>query len=142
MLSGFRMMLMGIVAVTGIAGAALADDATDVARKLADDRAKVETAMSLIALGEAEQDGQMLAVAARLLAGVGPVARPGKSGAGSEPEFVNVEALIEAAGGFGGDTARAVRAASTPAAKPRYCALGYWSQTCDYNGYCTWQYVC
>lgn len=122
----------------GLTGATQADDAADWAQKLANDRAKVETAMSLIALGEAEDDGQMLAVAARLLAGVGPVALPGESGA--EPEFVDLEALIGSAGRSGGDTQRARTALSTPRAAPR--CLGYWREVCDYNGYCRWEYIC
>lgn len=137
MVREMKIVLAALIGL-GVFGAAQADDAAEWAQKLANDRAKVETAMNLIALGEAEDDGQMLAVAARLLADVGPVALRGTSGA--EPQYVDLEVLIGTAGRNGGDTQRARTAMSSPRAEPR--CLGYWREVCDYNGYCRWEYIC
>jgi hypothetical protein len=134
-----RLVLAALIGF-GVLGTAQAEDAAEWAQKLANDRARVETAMSLVTLGEAENDGQMLAVAAKLLADVGPVALPGKTGADGTPEFIDLEALIGTAGRNGGDVGRARTAMSV--AKPAPRCLGYWREVCDYNNYCRWEYVC
>lgn len=136
---------IAVIAAVGLGwwGPVLAEEGADAARSLANDRARVETAMSLVTLGEAEQDGQMLAVAATLLAGVGPVAVPKGTGADGGTEFVDLDQLISAAAERGADTTRAIAAKGRgQRAERNYCALGYWSQTCDYNGYCRWEYIC
>jgi|GEM_PF-4838875 len=107
-------------------------------------RTRVQTAANLAMIAEAEQDGQMMAVAAKLMSSAGRVAKPGKPAADGKPEFFDLKAMLSTAGGLGADTGKATEALamSKPLPAKDYCAIGYWRETCDYNNYCRWEYVC
>jgi hypothetical protein len=95
-------------------------------------------------LADIEKDGQMLAVAAKLLKGVGPVAIPKQAAGEGKPEFYDVNSLLKKAEEMGGDVGQAQAMMAQPSPKPQadYCAIGYWRESCDYNNYCRWEYVC
>ena len=104
-----------------------------------DARKKVETAVALAEIAEAEGDGEGLLVAARLLAGVGKVER--RDSKGAEPSFYSVGDLTAAAKSLGVDAARADAISSPEAMEPNYC---YWDFECLGSGTfeCGWIYAC
>ena len=101
-------------------------------------RTKVQTAVTLAEIAEAEGDGDALLVAARLLSSVGAVAR---RGAGAEnPALYSVPQMATAAKALGADGAKADALATTATgASPTSC---YWYYNCDSNNNCVWQYIC
>lgn len=104
-------------------------------------RTKVQTAVTLAEIAEAEGDGDALLVAARLLSSVGAVA---KRGAGADsPALYSVPQMATAAKALGADSAKADALATTATgattASPTSC---YWYYNCDSNNYCVWQYIC
>ena len=119
---------------------ALADEAPSP-QQLASDRTTVETAANLAAIAEANKDGAAMLVAAKLLAGVGPVAKPGEVLKDGKPVLLDVKALAEAAKSLGADAGAAdgVAAMSKPQPKGEYC---YWYYNCDSNNNCRWDYIC
>jgi hypothetical protein len=119
---------------------ALADDAP-TPQQLANDRTAVETAANLAAIAEADKDGAALLVAAKLLARLGPVAKPGEALKDGKPVLLDVKALAETAKSLGADagTADGVAAMSKPQPHGDYC---YWYYNCDSNNNCRWEYIC
>ena len=82
------------------------------------------TANSLIVLGRAAKDADMLIVAARLLADIdAPVADPGKSTDGN-PAYYDVDAIVVEADGYAAN-----RKAGKPASR-------------NYQGFCHYEYLC
>jgi hypothetical protein len=94
------------------------------AAEIADGQSKAGVANSLIVLGRAAKDADMLMVAARLLADINaPVADPGKSTDG-KPAYYDVDATVVEAEGY---------AANRTAAKPA---------SRNYQGFCHYEYLC
>lgn len=134
-----KLLLVAAVAVTPGAAAAAGLSAEELAAL----RLRVQTAANLAMIAETEKDGEMMVMAAKLMSSAGKVARPGKTAADGKPEFFDVKALLNSASGLGADTAKAeTMAMSKPIPAMDYCAIGYWRETCDYNNYCRWEYVC
>jgi hypothetical protein len=104
-------------------------------------RITVETAANLAAIAESTKDGAAMLVAAKLLAGVGPVAKPGEALKDGKPVLLDVKALAESAKSLGADagTADGVAAMSKPQPLGEYC---YWYYNCDSNNNCRWDYIC
>lgn len=105
-------------------------------------RVKVQTAVALWEIAEAEGDGEAMLVAGRLLAGVGPVER--RDSTGDEPQFYSVGDIAGAAKALGVDAARAdalVSSANAATTERGYC---YWDYECLGSGTfeCGWIYVC
>jgi hypothetical protein len=119
---------------------------TSIAQELSTDeqnavRGKVQTAVSLAEIAEAEGDAEAMLVAVRMLASVGPVAKRGESG--DSPVLYSVGDLATAAEALGADAAavealRASATSSTTETQPTYC---YWDYTCNTFD-CAWVYVC
>lgn len=110
--------------------------------QLADARSRVAAAATLAAIGKAENDGDMLAVAAKLLAKAGgPVAIPGEPLKDGKPTAFDLKGLLAQAKAAGADTSSAEKAAmSMPSTAASYC---YWYYSCDtYATSCTWLYIC
>ena len=137
----FRNTAFVFAAVLGFAGlsAALAGELTP--EQQANARTTVETAANLAAIAEATKDGQAMLVAAKLLAGVGPVAKPGEALKDGKPVLLDVKSLAETAKSLGADagTADGVAAMSKPQPRGEYC---YWYYNCDSNNNCRWDYIC
>ncbi len=135
--------IAAIVASIAAVPVVVAEEAMEP-EQLANIRVRVETAAHLAAIAETEKDGQMMIMAAKLMSTVGKVARPGKTTADGKPEFFDLKAMLSTANGFGADTGKAAEsiAMSKPLPAMDYCAIGYWRESCDYNGYCRWEYVC
>ena len=102
-----------------------------------DTRKKVETAVALAELAEAEGDGEGLLVAARMLSNLGKVAKR-DNGDNAEPTFYSVGDLAAAAKAMGVDAAKADAVMSHDSAAPNYC---YWDYECG-TFECGWIYVC
>lgn len=108
-------------------------------------RMRVETGTALAVIAEHEKDGEMMLVAAKLLSTVGPVELRGKKRADGKPEHYDIKKMVEAAISMGAKPdATAAKLEMSPKAGmvASYCALGAWIQTCDYQGYCRWEYQC
>lgn len=101
-------------------------------------RNKVQTAVALAQIAEAEGDGEAMLVAARLLASVGPVAKRGDTG--ESPELYSVGDIAAAAKALGADAGAADQLSTSQSSEttPTYC---YWKYTCGYFD-CDWIYVC
>lgn len=125
-------------AISGLFSTAVLAQALSPAEQL-DARKKVETAVALAELAEAEGDGEGLLVAARLLASVGNVER--RDSRGEKPTFYSVGDLAAAAKALGVDASRADAVVSHDSAAPNYC---YWDYECLGSGTfeCGWIYVC
>jgi hypothetical protein len=110
--------------------------------QMADARARVSAAATLAAIGKAENDGDMLIVAAKLLAKAGaPVAIPGEPLKDGKPTAYSLKGLLDQAKAAGADTGPAEKAAmSMPSHVSASC---YWYYSCDtYATSCTWLYIC
>lgn len=108
-------------------------------------RMRVETGTALAVIAEHEKDGEMMLVAAKLLSTVGPVELRGRKKADGKPERYDIKKMVEAAKSMGAKPdAKAAKLEMSPKAGmvASYCALGAWIQTCDYQGYCRWEYQC
>lgn len=129
--------ILSLVAAGAVATTALAQ-ALSPAEQL-DARKKIETAVALAEIAEAEGDGEGLLVAAKLLASIGKVER--RDSKGAEPTFYSVGDLTAAAKSLGVDGARADAISSPEAMEPNYC---YWDYECLGSGTfeCGWIYAC
>lgn len=107
-----------------------------------DARAKIETAVKLWEIAEAEGDGEAMLVAGRLLAGVGPVER--RDSTGEEPKFYSVGDIAGAAKALGVDASKADALASSETAGTTERGYCYWDYECLGSGTfeCGWIYVC
>lgn len=122
----------GLLATTSLAQQQMSVDEQLAAK------ARVQTAVALAEIAEAEGDGDALLVAARLLASAGPVAKRGENG--DTPALYSVEDLAAAAKALGADAAKADAVAETARAplEPSYC---YWEYKCNTFD-CAWVYIC
>jgi hypothetical protein len=101
-----------------------------------------KTAASIAASGKAENDGDMLLVAAKLLTKAGgPVAVPGEPLKEGKPTAFDIKGLLAQAKAAGANTDAAEKAAmSMQAPSASYC---YWYYSCDsYATNCQWLYIC
>lgn len=133
-----------VLALVGATSLALAGE-TMSPEKFANLRMRVETGTALAAIAEHEKDGEMLLVAARLLSTVGPVEQRGKKGSDGKPEFYDIKKMVEAAKAMGAkpdEKAANIQMSTKAGMVASYCAIGAWIQTCDYQGYCRWEYQC
>ncbi|MFZ5672834.1 MAG: hypothetical protein ACOZAM_07710 [Pseudomonadota bacterium] len=113
--------------------------------KFANLRMRVETGTALATIAEHEKDGEMLLVAARLLSTVGPVEQRGKKTSDGKPEFYDIKKMVETAKSMGArpdEKSANVQMSPKAGMVASYCAIGAWIQTCDYQGYCRWEYQC
>lgn len=111
-------------------------------QELADARARVAAAATLAAIGRAEKDGDMLLVAAKLLAKAGgAVAIPGEPLRDGKPTTYNLKGLLEASKALGVDAGKADSEAKS-ILRP-LTATCYWHYSCDgYQTSCQWMYIC
>lgn len=111
-------------------------------QQLADARARVAAAATLAAIGRAEKDGDMLLVAAKLLAkAAGAVAIPGEPLKDGKPTTYNLKGLLEESKALGVDAGKADREAVS-ILRP-VSASCYWHYSCDsYETSCQWMYIC
>jgi hypothetical protein len=133
-------LVLALIASTSPVGLTNAADLTP--QQLADARARVEVAATLAAIGKAENDGDMLLVAAKLLAKAGgPVAVPGEPLKEGKPTAFDIKGLLAQAKAAGANTDAAEKAAmSMQAPSASYC---YWYYSCDsYATNCQWLYIC
>jgi hypothetical protein len=94
------------------------------AAQIAEGQTKAAIANTLIILGRAAKDSDMLMVAAKLLAGIdAPVADPAKSTDG-KPAYYDVDAIVVEADGLAAN-----RSAAKPASR-------------NYQGFCHYEYLC
>lgn len=101
---------------------------------------KVQTAVALAEIAEAEGDGEALLVAGRLIASVGAVAKRGETD-GDKPVLYSVADIAAAAKALGADNGRADALAmqsTADQAQPTYC---YWQYVCG-KFECSWVYNC
>jgi hypothetical protein len=93
--------------------------------QLADARSRVQAAATLAAIGKAENDGDLLVAAAKLLAKAGgPVAIPGEPLKDGKPTAYSLKGLLDQAKAAGADTGSAEKAAmSMPSPTAASC---YW----------------
>ena len=113
--------------------------------KFANLRMRVETGTALAAIAEHEKDGDMMLVAAKLLSTVGPVEQRGKKKADGKAEFYDIKKMVEAAKSMGAkpdEKAANIQMSPKAGMVASYCAIGAWIHTCDYQGYCRWEYQC
>lgn len=128
--------IVTIIALTaGLGGAALAQEMTP--EQQADARTRVQTAVSLANIAMAEKDGEALAVAARLMASAGPVAKPGEKLVDGKPTLFDLSEMMKSAKDMGADTAKAeaMATSASPTVSPRD---GYWYYSCDSFNNCQW----
>jgi len=111
--------------------------------QLADARARVSAAATLAAIGKAENDGDLLLAAAKLLGKAGaPVAVPGEPLKDGKPTAYNIKGLLDQAKAAGANTSSAETAAMS-APMPGAASSCYWYYSCDtYATSCTWLYIC
>lgn len=100
-------------------------------------RGKLQTAVALAEIAEAEQDGEAMLVAARLLSSLGTVAKRDQPEDG-ETVYYSVKELADMAKGFGADGDRAEALMSTPEEQRSIC---YWEFKCGTFD-CDWIYNC
>ncbi|MGE0242260.1 MAG: hypothetical protein AB7S59_26355, partial [Parvibaculaceae bacterium] len=135
---------LAVIAATALAPLALAGEAMSP-EKFANLRMRVETATALAAIAEHEKDGDMMLVAAKLLSTVGPVEKRGQKTADGKAEHYDVKKMVEQARSMGAKPdEKSAKLAMSPKAGmvASYCAIGAWIHTCDYSGYCRWEYQC
>jgi hypothetical protein len=103
-------------------------------------RTKVQTAVALAEIAEAEGDADALLVAARMLSSIGPVAKKGEA-LGDKPTLYSHQEMASTAKQMGADATKAdaVATMSTAETEPTYC---YWYYNCDSWNNCQWQYIC
>lgn len=101
-----------------------------------DARKKVETAVALAEIAEAEGDGDAMLVAAKLLSGVGRVEKRGEQGA--EPTYYSVGDVAAAAKALGADADKADAVANSATTEREIC---YWDYECG-TFECGWLYIC
>lgn len=134
------MLATALIAFTFPASASKALDMTP--QELADARARVAAAATLAAIGRAEKDGDMLLVAARLLAKAGgAVAIPGAPLSEGKPTTYSLKGLLEESKSLGVDAGKADQEAifMTPVVN----ANCFWHYSCDrYETSCQWMYIC
>lgn len=142
---GRKSVCAGALAVlVGASTFALAGDRMSP-EQFANLRMRVETGTALAAIAEHEKDGEMMLVAAKLLSTVGPVERRGKKKSDGKPEHYDIKKMVEAAKSMGAkpdEKAAKLEMSPKSGMVASYCALGAWIQTCDYQGYCRWEYQC
>ena len=103
-------------------------------------RDRVQTAVALAEIAEADGDGEALLVAGRLIASVGAVARRGETD-GDKPVLYSVGDIAAAAKALGADDGRAdalAVQATSGQVEPTYC---YWQDVCGKFD-CSWVYNC
>lgn len=133
-----------VLALVGATSLALAGE-TMSPEKFANLRMRVETGTALATIAEHEKDGEMMLVAAKLLSTVGPVEQRGKKTSDGKPEFYDIKKMVEAAKAMGAkpdEKAANIQMSPKAGMVASYCAIGAWIQTCDYQGYCRWEYQC
>ena len=129
-------VVLGVALSAFTLSAAFAQSLTPAQQESA--RTKVETAVALAEIARAEKDGEALAVAARLLAGAGPVVRKGEK-PGQSTALYSIEELAAEARSMGASEAM-TQGLTGPGEQQRgYC---YWYYNCDSNNNCQWQYIC
>ena len=137
-----RIAKSALALIVSTAPVSLTNAADLTPQQLADARARVEVAATLAAIGKAENDGDMLLVAAKLLAKAGgPVAVPGEPLKEGKPTAFDIKGLLAQAKAAGANTDAAEKAAmSMQAPSASYC---YWYYSCDsYATNCQWLYIC
>lgn len=142
---GRKSILATILAMSMAAGSLAVAAERMSPEQFANLRMRVETGTALAVIAEHEKDGEMMLVAAKLLATVGPVELRGKKKADGKPEHYDIKKMVEAAKSMGAKPdEKAAKLEMSPKAGmvASYCALGAWIQTCDYQGYCRWEYQC
>jgi hypothetical protein len=111
-------------------------------QQLADSRARVAAAATLAAIGRVEKDGDMLLVAAKLIAkSGGAVAIPGMPLTNGKPTTYSLKGLLEESKALGVDAGKADQEAifMTPVVN----ASCFWHYSCDsYQTSCQWMYIC
>lgn len=120
------------------AALASADDLTP--QQMAEARAKVQTAVELARMAEETKDGDMMLVAARLMATVGPVAMSA-SKAGERPPMFDVKKMAARAKELGADPVKADGVAVQPSSSSY--TPSFWQQDycpAGYNCTMTWVY--
>lgn len=132
-------VLGGVVAGL-LATAALAQNLSP--KEQIDARVKVQTAVALWEIAEAEGDGEAMLVAGRLLSAVGPVER--RDSAGDKPQFYSVGDIAAAARALGVEAGKADALASSANAETSERGYCYWDYECLGSGTfeCGWIYVC
>lgn len=103
---------------------------------------KVQTAVALWEIAEAEGDGEAMLVAGRLLSAVGPVER--RDSTGDKPQFYSVGDIAAAAKALGVEAGKADALASSANAETSERGYCYWDYECLGSGTfeCGWIYVC
>lgn len=142
---GRKSILATILAMSMAAGSLAVAAERMSPEQFANLRMRVETGTALAIIAEHEKDGEMMLVAAKLLSTVGPVELRGKKKADGKPEHYDIKKMVEAAKSMGAKPdEKAAKLEMSPKAGmvASYCALGAWIQTCDYQGYCRWEYQC
>lgn len=142
---GRKSILATSLVMTMAAGSLALAGETMSPEKFANLRMRVETGTALAAIAEYEKDGEMMLVAARLLATVGPVEQRGKKKADGKPEFYDIKQMIETAKSLGAkpdEKTANIQMSPKSGMVASYCAIGAWIHTCDYSGYCRWEYQC
>lgn len=103
--------------------------------QIAEDRSRAEVANSLIILGRADKDPDMLMVAARILAGVkGDVADP-KASSADKPVFYDVAKLVEEAKSY------PAKRSELPPKKDLNSGFCHYEYLCDSLS-CSYEWVC
>lgn len=107
-----------------------------------DARMKVQTAVALWEIAEAEGDGEAMLVAGRLLSSVGPVER--RDSTGDKPQFYSVGDIAAAAKALGVEAGKADALATSANAATSERGYCYWDYECLGSGTfeCGWIYVC
>jgi len=142
---GRKSILATSLAMSMAAGSLAFAGETMSPEKFANLRMRVETGTALATIAEHEKDGEMMLVAAKLLSTVGPVEQPGKKKSDGKAEFYDIKKMVETAKSMGAKPdEQAAKLQMSPKAGmvASYCAIGAWIHTCDYQGYCRWEYQC
>jgi hypothetical protein len=133
------MIALTLYACFNSGGSLFAADMTP--QQQADARTKVQTAVSLAMIAEAEKDGDALLVAAKMLSTAGPVAKPGGEVKDGNPTMFDVGELVMSAKEFGADAAKADEVAKmVEPAGTTARGEGYWYYSCDSYNNCQWIY--
>lgn len=102
-----------------------------------DARTKVQTAVALAEIAEADTDGEAMLVAARMLSNLGRVAKRDRDNQ-SEPEFYSVADLAASAKSMGAAADRADQLVASEVTDRGIC---YWEYKCG-TFECGWLYIC
>lgn len=132
-----KALTFGLATVGAIAFGAVAIAQNLSPTEQLDARARVETAVALAEIAEADGDGDALLVAAKMLAGAGKVAKRDRNASGT-PTFYSVGDLAAAAKSLGADGSKADEIAAAEATDRGYC---YWEFQCG-TFECGWVYLC